>query len=57
MTVCVNAAQHSQDGPLVKWLRDWQKILSDDTEDVEDLIVGSKAKRKRGLGSGSRREQ
>ena len=43
------SAQHSQDGPLVRWLRDWRDNSTEDTGEAEDLTMG-KTKRKRGLG-------
>ena len=47
------SAQHSQDGPLVRWLRDWRDNLTEDTGETEELIMG-KTKRKRGVGRVSR---
>ena len=47
------SAQHSQDGPLVRWLRDWRDKLTEDTGETEELFMG-KTKRKRGAGRVSR---
>ena len=34
------SAQHSQDGPLVRWLRDWRDNLTEDVGETEELIIG-----------------